>query len=55
MVRHNEPGKTGKLPPIGNTVNVKDATYTNAIGAPSCTHIRKTRASIKSNVRLLLA
>jgi hypothetical protein len=26
--------RTGKLPPIGSTVNLQDATYTNAIGAP---------------------
>jgi hypothetical protein len=26
--------KTGKLPPIGSTVNLQDATFTNAIGAP---------------------
>jgi hypothetical protein len=29
-----KPGRDGKLPPIGNTVNVKQATYTNTIGDP---------------------
>ena len=29
-----QPGTDGKLPAVGDTVNVKDATYTNAIGEP---------------------
>jgi hypothetical protein len=27
-----EPGSDGKLPPVGNTVDVKSATFTNTIG-----------------------
>jgi hypothetical protein len=27
-----KPGNNGKLPPVGNTVNVKEATWTNTIG-----------------------
>ncbi len=29
-----EPGADGKLPPVGNTVDVEGATWTNTIGAP---------------------
>jgi len=32
-----KPGQNGKLPSVGNTVDVKNASYTNAIGAPFLT------------------
>ena len=33
------PGPDGKLPPIGNTVDVETAHYTNTIGAPELTTV----------------
>ncbi|TFU03511.1 DUF3604 domain-containing protein [Polymorphobacter arshaanensis] len=30
-----KPGANGKLPPVGDTVDLKTATYTNSIGAPT--------------------
>jgi hypothetical protein len=38
---NRKPGADGKLPPVGNTVNVPDATYTNTIGAPQLSTVWK--------------
>jgi hypothetical protein len=34
---NRKPGRDGRLPAVGNTVDVQDASYTNAIGAPYLT------------------
>ena len=36
--------KTGKLPPVGNTVDVENATWTNSIGAPELISVWKDPA-----------
>ena len=36
-----KPGKNGKLPPVGDTVDVSKATWTNTIGAPELTAVWK--------------
>ena len=36
-----KPGKDGKLPPVGDTVDVARATYTNTIGAAELTAVWK--------------
>jgi hypothetical protein len=39
-----KPGKNGKLPAVGNTVDIKDASYTNTIGAPALATLWKDPA-----------
>ncbi len=34
-----KPGENGKLPPVGNTVDVKSATWTNTIGSPELSSV----------------
>jgi hypothetical protein len=34
-----KPGADGKLPPVGNTVDVANATWTNTIGSPQLTQM----------------
>jgi hypothetical protein len=36
-----KPGADGKLPPVGNTVDVANATWTNSIGAPELVQVWK--------------
>ena len=38
---NRKPGKDGKLPPVGDTVNVAKATWTNTIGAPELSTVWK--------------
>ena len=39
-----KPGRDGKLPPVGNTVDVANATWTNTIGAPELITVWKDPA-----------
>jgi hypothetical protein len=39
-----QPGRDGKLPPVGNTVDVPNATWTNSIGAPELITVWKDPA-----------
>jgi len=41
---NRKPGKDGKVPPIGSTVDVANATYTNTIGAPELVAVWKDPA-----------
>ena len=39
--KRRRPGTDGKLPPVGNTVDVTEATWTNTIGAPELSAVWK--------------
>ena len=41
---NRKPGKNGKLPPVGDTVDVATATWTNTIGAPELSAVWKDPA-----------
>jgi hypothetical protein len=38
---NRKPGDDGKLPPVGNTVDVANTTWTNPIAAPELITVRK--------------
>ena len=46
-----KPGADGKLPAVGNTVDVANATWTNTIGAPELIAVWKDRTSIQRSGR----
>ena len=52
--QQRKPGADGKLPAVGNTVNVEQATYTNAIGAPALEAYWKRPGVRSRRARLLL-
>ena len=46
-----KPDTNGKLPPVGNTVDVENATWTNTIGAPELITVWKDPASTPPSAR----
>ena len=50
---NRKPGKNGKLPPVGDTVDVAKATWTNTIGAPELAAVWKD-PDFKSSQRAVL-
>ncbi len=49
-----KPGKDGKLPPVGNTVDVANATWTNTIGDPELGAVWKDPDFDPTHARVLL-